>query len=262
MTFNQYIQAHPVFTLQELYATFANRISKVAIYWRVRRALETDKVTLLKKGLYATVFAGSDPDAIQPDRFLILQALRPDAIFCGHSALELLGRAHSDWSRCTAYSRERYLHFNLKGVEYKTVSYPARLTREQSKTLGVEVLYEQNTKIRFTGPERTLVEGFWNQKLIGGLEELIESSLGMGFFNLKLVDELLEAYNSPMLYSSLGWYFEHYQKMFFVPDTFLEKLESRKLVSTSYLDRGPVDNVLSRRWNLLVPEPLYKVGVH
>lgn len=49
-------------------------------------------------------------------------------------------------------------------------------------------------KLRVTGPERTLIDGFRRPDLVGGLPELVESAAGFPVMDLPLLFDLLEAH--------------------------------------------------------------------
>jgi hypothetical protein len=111
--------------------------------------------------------------------------------------------------------------------------------------------------LRVTGPERTLLDGFRQPRLVGGLGELVESAAGFGTLDLALVKKLLELYNKRMLYGAVGWFLERYQREFFVPQTYLADLEKERPRSRQYLPRGRRrGGTLARRWNLVLPESI------
>lgn len=91
-----YFRRHPVFTWEAFRREGEGRgLSKTVLAERIKYALERGRLKLLEKGLYAVVPPGVPTSAFVPDRFLVVAALREDAVLAYHSALELLGFAHS-----------------------------------------------------------------------------------------------------------------------------------------------------------------------
>ncbi len=154
---------------------------------------------MLARGVYASVPPGVEPANFQPDRFLTAAALWPDAIFSYHSALELLGAAHSAWQLCTAYSTRRAQAFDLDGLELRFMSHPHRLVSREATELGMRTVRRYDRELRVTGPERTLIDGFRRPDLAGGHAEFIASVAGFSVPELPLLFELLAAYQQKTL---------------------------------------------------------------
>jgi hypothetical protein len=225
---------------------------------RLKYLKSTGRVVSLERGLYATVRPGQDPDAVTPDPYLVGAALRPDGVFAYHSALTLLGAGHSDWNVVTLLSSRRRRPLELRNARVEVLPHPVALVRKQATELGVRSLGYLNTTVRATGPERTLVDGFRQLRLVGGLEELVTSAGGFASLDLDLLVAVLEAYDLRILFAAVGWFLETYQEHFFVPDDFLLRMEARRPRSPHYLPRrGRTEGEGGRlvpRWNLILPE--------
>jgi hypothetical protein len=111
-----------------------------------------------------------------------------------------------------------------------------------------------------TGPERTLVEGFYRPERAGGLEEFVVSASGFPVLNLELLERVLLVYDIRQLWASVGWFLEQYQRTFHVPDETLERMELNRPKSPHYLIRSRRGGKLQSRWNLIVPEELEGFG--
>jgi hypothetical protein len=167
--------------------------------------------------------------------------------------LELLGAAHSDWNVCSLFTDRRRTKLELKRVEIRFLAHPSALLRKGLVELATRKVERLGRLLRVTSPERTLVDGFRQQKLVGGLSELIESAAGFGVLDLDLLREILEAYEQKALWAAVGWFLERYQSTFYVPPEYLVLLESRRPVSPHYLPRSERSGKLARRWNLVLP---------
>ena len=260
MDTNTFLQTHHVFNLEEAVQALAPSGGRKATLERLSYAADKGKLINLARGVYASVPSGIEPGKFQPDRFLAAKALRPDAIFSHHSALELLGAAHSEWRLCTAYSARRSQLFELDGLELRFLSHPQPLLRKQAAELGTGSVHRLDRELRVTGPERTLIDGFRRPDLVGGLAEFVESAAGFPILELPLLYELLDAFGQKMLWAAVGWFLDTYRAAFFVSDGDLVFLEKHAPKAPLYLSRDQRGGVLARRWNLIVPGELLEGG--
>jgi hypothetical protein len=182
----------------------------------------------------------------------VAAALRPNAIFCYHSALELLGAAHTEARLCTVFA-ERRRPLALRSARIEFLRTPSALRRAGQERLGVREARRQGRTLTFTGPERTLVEGFRRLDRVGGLEELVTSAEGFASLDLGVLSAVLEAYDDKSTWAAVGWFLERYQRAFFVPDALLTDFEGHRPKSPQYLLRGERGGRLERRWNLVLP---------
>jgi predicted transcriptional regulator of viral defense system len=253
-----FLDRHPVFSGSMFAETHGEHRLSPSLSERLKYLKSTGRVVSLERGLYATVRPGDDPDAVAPDPYLVGAALRPDGIFAYHSALTLLGAGHSDWSVVTLLSGRRRRPLELRTARVEILPHPVALVRKRATDLGVRSLGYLRTTVRATGPERTLVDGFRQPRLVGGLEELVTSAAGFASLDLDLLTAVLDAYDLRILYAAVGWFLDTYREHFFVPDDFLLRLEARRPISPHYLPRrGRTEREggsLVPRWNVILPE--------
>jgi len=249
-----FLQLHPVFTLDAVERELAPERGRRAALKRVQYLKRTGRLRPIVHRVYAAIPAGADPSRFQPDRYLVAAAVRPDAIFTYHAALELLGAAHSDWNVCTVITGRRRPAVALDGVTIRFVAPPVSLTRRGALTIGVRVVDRGGHPLRTTGPERTRVDGFRKPEPAGGPPELVESAAGFGVLDLPLLERILQAYDEKSLWAAAGWFLERFQRTFFVPPEYLRELERHRPKAPQYLLRSERRGVLAKRWNLLVPE--------
>ncbi len=218
------------------------------------------RVRHVTRGVYATVPVGVDRPKFRPDRYLVAAAVRPDAVFSYHAALELLGAAHSDWAVCSLFTCSRRRPLPLDGVVIRFLQHPPALERRGKENLGTVRVERSRETLAVTGPERTLVEGFRQPALVGGTQELVESASGFGVLDLRLLRRLLEAYDEKLLWAAVGWFLERYQSKFFVPADYLVSLEKRCPKSPQYLLRSQRGGMMQPRWSLILPRDLVRGG--
>ncbi len=259
MAFMDFLAVSPVFDLNRVRTAFPDSSPQAALK-RVRRVMASGKVKRLQRDLFASVPVGAVAETYNPDRFLIMLTLRPDAVFCGHSALELLGASHSAWNRCLAYTRGRRTTLDLGDVSFWAVGNPVPLAKHSNSGLGVESGDRLGRALQFTGRERTLVDGFWMPGRVGGLEEMVRSAAGFPVLNFELLLKVLEAYASPKLYSCVGWFLDRNREQFYVDDGVLDHLRARRPASPKYMARHSGEATFNSHWNLMVPNVLLRGG--
>ena len=254
-----FLAKNPVFTLGDLRRALGGVRNRRAALERVKYHLNRGKLKPASRGVYATVPAGVDAAAFKADRFLVAAAVRPDAVFSHHSALELLGSAHSDWNVCSAFTESRHAPVGVEGVKLLFLQDPPGLRKGNLRHLGGRRTARQGRTLWTTGPERTVLDGFRQPRLAGGLTELVESARGFGVLDLDLLAKLLAVYDQKILYAAVGWFLEMTRQQFSVPERFLDGLEKKRPRSRHYLPRGQRrGGVLASRWNLVLPEDIVR----
>jgi predicted transcriptional regulator of viral defense system len=257
-----FLEGHPVFTLSTFVEAHGELRPTIPLTKRLKYLQSTNRVVSLERGLYATVRPGMDPETVAPDPYLVAAALRPDGVFAYYSALTLLGAGHSDWNVVTMLSSRRRRPLELRNANVEILAHPVALVRKQRADLGVRSVGYLNTTLSVTGRERTLVDGFRQPHLVGGLDELVTSAGGYASLDFALLDEVLGAYDLRILYAATGWFLETYRAHFYVPDEFLNRMEARRPASPHYLPRqvrgGRTGGRLVPRWNLILPESVLR----
>lgn len=248
-----FFAAHPVFTREQIVQAMAPEVGRAAVAARLSYHSRTGRLRSIARRIYAVVPPGQAPDSLRPDPFLVAVAARPDAIFSHHSALELLGAAHSTWSTCTLFSTGERLSLSLEGSKIRIAPHPTVLAEREEVELGTRTVERRGSILRATGPERTLVEGFRRLDLVGGVTELVASAGGFGALDLALLEEVLECYSVRRLWAAVGWFLETHARAFGVTDQDLDRFERHRPKAPIYLARGARGGALVARWNLVLP---------
>lgn len=256
-TFNthEFFLRHPVFTLDTFRREGEQRgLPRTALAERVKYGLERGRLKLLARGVYAVVPPGAEADRFAPDRFLVTAALADDAVLAYHSALEVLGFAHSVYRDVYYLTARRRKDLRLPDGRVRALLPPKALRAKRSESFGVETRERLGVKIRVTGPERTLVDCFAALRYAGGLEEVMESAEAIPALDLEALGAYLDLLDERRLFAILGFFLERQAQRFFVPPAFLDRLERARPASKVYLDKHQRGGRLVRRWNLIVPE--------
>lgn len=255
-----FFAGHPVFSLDEAAAALMPEGKRLRVVERLKHHLRTGRLKRVTREIYAVVPPALSPEDFRPDPFLVASAMYPDGVFAHHSALELLGAAHSLWNQCTLYVTRRRRPLELEGATLRFLDHPVPMKRDSGKQVGTRRIERQGKLLEVTGPERTLVEGFSRPFLAGGLEELVNSAAGFTTLDLELLEEVLRRYDMAKLWAATGWFLEKYQKSFHVPDALLARMEQRRPRSRAYVERGQRGGLLVGRWNLILPKVLLSPG--
>jgi len=253
----KFLADHPVFTSED-YQRAEPTASPRAVQDRIGRAIKRGEVIRVRNDLYASVPPAAEAHQFMPDRFHIMAALRPDAVFCGHSALELSGVAYSMWNECWAYTSGRREVFKFQGMRYRPAAPPPTLVKQGLHFLGLIRHDRAGVIITSLGPERVLVEGFRNLNQYGGLGEFLESVDALQRINEKLLLRLLEAYDEGRLYSAVGWFLESNWTILEPSEELISSLFEKRSKGPVYLDRSMGEVKKNSRWNLLIPERILR----
>lgn len=259
-----FMDLNRVFTVEE----FARHLGgeKNLAQYRVRYYLQKGRLKRLANGVYATVPVGVAPEGYEPDSFLAAAAIRPDAVFAYHSALDLLGQGHSAWWTCTVCTGRARSPVMVGRTTIKFLSHP-KATRAQAKggASGGETRAPWTTEIfrggrtlQVTTPERTLVDGFREMSLVGGLDELVESMDGFATLNPEVLKEILRANGKSRLWAAVGWYLQRRLKDLFLDASILNEFQKHRPKARVYLVPGQRGGVLAKDWNLVVPVHLLR----
>lgn len=243
---------HSVFTLKTADICFGHPGDKATLK-RLQRLQAKGRIVGAIRGVYASVPPGVRTTTFQPDPFLVAQALRPDSVFCGHSALDLHGVSNQPWNRVTAYSRGKATTYRTDSAVFTFVKSPSWLTTET-----VVKCDRKAVLLSVTTPELTLIEGFRYPNRVGGIEELNKSADNFRFLDLNALWSLLERINMRKLYAAVGWFLGRDPSRWQVSPEFLERLRQKRPASPQYLERGSSGSALDSAWNLMIPREIVR----
>jgi predicted transcriptional regulator of viral defense system len=249
----RFFRTHPVFTLGQFRRGVGGRANAATSRTLVKYHLGRGALRAVEKSVYAVVPPGLDATQFVPDRVLVIAALREDAVLAYHSALELLGYAHSTYRDAFYFTGRRRKDLRLGGGMLRAVLHPKPLRDHGDEGYGVEVRERQGVKVRVTGPERTLVDCLSTPRYAGGAEEALQSLRGVPSLNLDRLAGYLERLGQRRLYAAVGAFLEREAARLFVPMEFLDRLAEERPTSPTYLVRGGKGGRLLSRWNLVVP---------
>jgi len=136
----EYLAMHPAFSLDEAERALAPAGGRAAAFERLNHHVGAGHLRRVARGLYAVVLPGVAPARFHPDPFLVAASARPDAIFSHHSALELLGVAHSAWTVCTAYLARWRRPLACAGSKVRFLDLPDAFRTKAATQVGTRTL--------------------------------------------------------------------------------------------------------------------------
>lgn len=256
MRSQDFFATHPVFTHEEYRAARGSRgdRSPRTADSLLTRYLAAGRILHVRRGLYATVPAGTTADALQADPFLVATKLAPDAVIAYHAALQFRGKAYSVWHRFAVLTRTHLRPLSFQGSEFVGVQ-PSRALRGLPDLGGgtVTEAYGGGT-VRVTTFERTLVDVLHVPDLGGGWEEVWRSLEMVEFFDLDAVVAYARKLGSALTTGRVGLFLEQHRDSLFVEEHHLKPLRECAPRQPRYLDRKRETGRLVKPWNLVVPE--------
>lgn len=209
----------------------------------------------VRRGLYARVPEVADAATFRVDPYLLASRLTEDAVIAYHSALQLLGKAHSQSQRLTYLSAHRAKPFSFQDTEFVAVLVPAALRKLPELGGGLREERRHGLAVQVTGYERTLVDVLDAPEHGGGWEEIWRSLEGIEFVDLDFVVDYALRLGSALTVARVGFFLEQHKSELLVEDRHLEALRACAPAQPRYFERRHrKGGKLLPRWNLIVPE--------
>lgn len=86
------------------------------------------------------------------------------------------------------------------------------------------------------------------------------SASGFATLDLELLERILRAYDLAYVWAATGWFLDQHHGVFHASSALLELCERRRPRSPQYLERDRRGGTLVRRWNLVLPETVARLG--
>lgn len=252
---DEFLADHAVFTLSQLGRARGEEDLEPARN-QLKYHLRRGRVLAVAREIFAAVPPGIDASDYTPDPYHVAAAARPRGIFAYHSALELLGQAHSVWGQITLHCLRRRAPLQLGGTEILFLATPRAVVRAKQERVGTREFVRREVRLVTTGPERTLVEGLRQPHRAGGLEEHVESVAGFASLDFELLERVLRIYDERAVWAAVGWLVERQQEQWQPPRSFLALCRRKRPRQNQYLLRENRGGTKVQGWNLIVPSHL------
>lgn len=251
-----FFAAHRVFTYDEFVAAHAStgKRSRHTSATSLKQHVAAGNLLRIRRGLYATVPRGVDPDHAMVDPYLVTTKLTDDATVAYHAALQFYGKAYSVWQRFHYLTRLRARPLSFRGTEFLPVQAPVAVRNLPDLGGGVAEKRHAGGVVRVATLERTLVDVFDAPDKGGGWEEIWRSFEMVEFFDLDAVIDYALRLGSALTVARLGFFLEQHRETLMVEDRYLDALRARAPDQPRYLDSARESGKLVANWNLVVPE--------
>ncbi len=256
--YKEFFNNHPVFTLGE-YIEAIKKNKNTAYNNLVVNYIGKGKVKSIRRGLYAVVPQGSNPDNFKADEILIASRLAKDTVLAFHTALEVMGYSHSVLYRYYYYTPSRKRKINVNNREYVSVQSQVNKTNKFYESVGFQTQTYHNLNVTLTDRERTFVDCINKPDYAGGIEEVYRSVEKYPYLDFDKILNYLALLKSKVLYARVGFFLEQHRKQFFVEEEILKKIQLNIPSSVVYFDPKRKNGKLVEKWNLIVPENVIEI---
>jgi len=227
----------------------SNRRSQEAL---VRYHLSQGNLRRVRRGLYAAVPPGANPDDHPVDPYLVAAKLADDAVLAYHTALEFHGKAYTVFDRYVVQSSRALRPTAFEQFHFEGVPFPKPLRDAGQEFFATKLVDRQGVEVRVAQLERALVDTLDRPKLSGGWEEIWRSLELVEYFDLDLVLAYVDLLDNATIAAKVGFYLEQHAEALWVEEKHLAKLREYRPKQPHYLVRGKSGKLVSA-WNLVVP---------
>ena len=255
MRSTDFFATHPVFTHAEYVAahTATGRSSRTSNNLLAMH-LRAGRLVRVRRGLYAAVPPGVDPQHATVDPYLVASKLADDAAVAYHAALQFHGKAYSVWHRFHYVTGARAKPTRFRALEFLPAQAPVAVRSLPDLGGGVVEHRHAGGVVRATSLERTLVDVLDRPDRAGGWEEVWRSLEMVEFFDLDAVADYALKLGTALTVARVGFYLEQHRDALMVDDQHLEALQRHAPAQPLYLDSKRESGRLVSGWNLVVPE--------
>jgi predicted transcriptional regulator of viral defense system len=260
MKHEDFFRKHPVFTGEELDRHLA-ALGKSG--HRTKESLldyhkKTGHVIRIRRGLYAVIPPGADPNSYPVDPFLVAAKLTTDAVLSYHTAMAIHGRAYSVREHLTYSAARPVSPVTFRSHVFRGVKFPQALCRGGKENFGVINVDRVGLEVKVTSLERTLVDIMNRPDLSGSWEEIWRSLESVEFFDLDKVVKYALLLGNATTTAKVGFFLEQHRDTLMVEDNHLKPLHDHRPRQPHYLDSSNrKSGKLVPDWNLIVPVALF-----
>jgi predicted transcriptional regulator of viral defense system len=129
----------------------------------------------VRRGLYAVVPVGSQPEFSPVDPYLLAAKMTNDAVLAYHTDLEFRGKSYSVYKKLCYVSAHKSLPLKFRDYQIKGVPLPKPLRAKGKEMFGVTSLKRSGVELRVATIERSLVDVLDRPELTGSWEEIWRS---------------------------------------------------------------------------------------
>ena len=261
MKLEKFFRQQPVFTNQ----SFAEFLAAAGSHnVRTQESLlnyhiKTGRILRVRRGLYAVMPVGANPETYPVDPFLLAARMTDDAVLAYHTALEFHGKSYSVYEYFYYLTGHSPRPVTFRSSNFRSVLFPKALRVKNQQGFGVSEADRAGLGVRVTGLERTLVDVLDRSDLAGSWEEIWRSLESVEFFDLDKVIEYVWLLENATTAAKVGFFLEQHREALMVEDVHLKAFQKLRPRQPHYFDRiRRKDGRLVKQWNLVVPLSVIK----
>jgi len=147
-----FFASHPVFNTEELvsYRKDQSRWTRKSLLAHHRKQ---GRILLVRRGLYAVVPPGSDPENYPVDPYLVAAKSADDAVLAYHTALEMHGKANSVFERHIFQSNKPLRPSAFRTYRFQCVLFPKALREKGQQQFATKIVERAALDIRVATTE-------------------------------------------------------------------------------------------------------------
>ncbi|OGV85769.1 MAG: transcriptional regulator [Lentisphaerae bacterium RIFOXYB12_FULL_60_10] len=246
-----------IFTLDDLRASLdkehsRNQRSREAF---VSYHLKHGHLIRVRRGVFAVVPPGGEPETCSVDPYLVAAKSAADAVLAYHTALDVQGKAHALFERYFFLSGTPLRPTKFRNYRFQGVLCPKALREKGQEHFATTIVDRAGTGVRVTTLERTLVDLLDRPDLGGGWEEIWRSLESVEYFDLDQVIEYVKLLDNRTTAAKTGYYLQQHADALMVDPGHLDPLRKLRPSQPHYLERGK-GGQFNRDWNLIIPKRL------
>lgn len=219
--------------------------SESSLFGALKRLKDNGKIVKLKGGLYATV--NPIEKDIYVNRFEIATALHEGAYCAYHTALEYYGLATQVYYDVHVVTEKRYSPMVIEGLEYQFF---------QNEYNGGIIETKQNTQIRITELERTIIDCLDRLLLSGGLEEVFMALTMINYCDEDKLLKHLSGYGKKIIYKKAGYLFSVLKPSYLTGHFYEECKKNMSKYDDDIRENNKNAYIYNSEWKLYVPKHL------
>lgn len=225
------------------------KISSMTAAQKLARWTKNGWLFRVKRGLYISVpLSSQTADIAIEDAWVLAGSIYKPCYIGGWSAAEYWGLTEQIFMTMivmtTQKVHERQVNYKNTNFQIKTISDPY--------FFGLKNVWRGKIKVRFSDPERTLIDMLYDPSLGGGIRSVLD--MLKNYFsakpNPKLLIEYAKQFNKGVVFKRLGFLCEK-----FFPNQFILK-NCQDLITAGYskLDPALPGKKIITKWRLWLPE--------
>lgn len=211
------------------------------------------RIIKVRKGLYAVVQPGTEPERTDVDPFVVCMKAVDDAVVAYHAALEFHGQAYSLHQEFQFVTGHHLKPFSFQNLRFRPVLAPKALRDGNEMKTETQKRERGLFSVLVTNRERTLVDCLDRIDLAGGWEEVWRSLTAASVYDIDRIVAYAGKLDNATTASKVGFFLELNRQALSVSDKMLAQLEAMRPRQTHYLDAKRTAGKYVARWRLIVP---------